>query len=68
MGLRDSSADELADIALALRTRVELPESTRYRLVGVGLAGFRDPEEALPQGELFAETGPARDRMPAGRP
>ena len=63
-----ASADELADIALALRARVELPESTRYRLVGVGLAGFRDPEEALPQGELFAEAGPARDRMPAGRP
>ena len=31
-------------IALALRDRVDLPASTRYRLVGVGLAGFRERE------------------------
>ena len=48
-----ASAEELAQIALALRARVELPASTRYRLVGVGLSGFREPGEELPQGELF---------------
>ena len=48
-----ASAGELAGIALALRERVVLPDATRYRLVGVGLSGFRDPEEAVPQGELF---------------
>lgn len=34
------SAEALAEIALALRARVDLPAHTRYRLVGVGLAGF----------------------------
>ena len=48
-----ASAEALAGIALALRARVDLPESTRYRLVGVGLAGFREPDEPVPQGELF---------------
>ncbi len=47
------SAEDLAAIALALRERVALPGSTRYRLVGVGLSGFREPEEPVPQGELF---------------
>ena len=48
-----ASAEALAGIALALRARVDLPGSTRYRLVGVGLAGFREPDEPVPQGELF---------------
>ncbi|KAF1704202.1 DNA polymerase IV [Pseudoxanthomonas kaohsiungensis] len=47
------SAQALAGIALALRDRVNLPASTRYRLVGVGLSGFRDPDEAAPQADLF---------------
>jgi DNA polymerase-4 len=38
------SVDELRDIALALQTRVDLPSDTRYRLVGVGLSGFRERE------------------------
>ncbi len=46
------SMEELRDIALALRERVELPPDTLYRLVGVGLGGFREREPAL-QGELF---------------
>ena len=45
---------EFTAIALALRERVSLPASTRYRLAGVGLAGFRDPEEAPLQAPLFA--------------
>ncbi|KAF1691612.1 DNA polymerase IV [Pseudoxanthomonas koreensis] len=49
-----ASAAELAAIASSLRERVALPADTRYRLVGVGLAGFREGEEAaLAQGELF---------------
>jgi DNA polymerase-4 len=49
-----SSLAQFTAIALALRDRVELPPSTLYRLVGVGLGGFRDRDEALPpQPELF---------------
>ena len=51
--LPPASAAELAAIVLELRARVELPESTRYRLVGVGLSGFHEPEEAEPQSDLF---------------
>ena len=43
---------EFIEIALAMRARVDLPETTRYRLVGVGLAGFSEPDEIV-QGELF---------------
>jgi DNA polymerase-4 len=42
----------LAEVALALRDRVELPPRTRYRLVGVGLAHF-DESEPSPQDALF---------------
>ncbi len=47
---RPSSARELCEIACALRARVNLPPRTRYRLVGVGLAGFveRDSFDAQP--------------------
>ncbi len=48
-----STVDELIAIALDLRTRVQLPDDTRYRLVGVGLGGFRDTHAQLPQAELF---------------
>jgi DNA polymerase-4 len=41
--------------ALSLRDRVDLPPRTRYRLVGVGLANFRDEHELPPQTELFGE-------------
>jgi len=46
------SAQELADIASGLRGHVELPATTLYRLVGVGLGNFRDAD-AMPQPELF---------------
>jgi DNA polymerase-4 len=49
------SATALAELALALRDRVELPPRTRYRLVGVGLAHF-DEFESSPQDALFDET------------
>ncbi len=39
-------AEAIAAIALQLCRRVELPERTRYRLVGVGLANFCDPDDS----------------------
>lgn len=45
----------LTEIALALRERIDLPSSTRYRLAGVGLANFRDPDSVPPQAPLFAD-------------
>ena len=50
------SVEELRDIALALCQRVQLPAETLYRLVGVGLSGFRDREEVMVQGDLFRNT------------
>lgn len=44
---------ELTAFALALRERVDLPASTRYRLVGVGLGGFREPGVLPRQAALF---------------
>ena len=51
---RPTSLQEIADIACELRARVELPSRTRYRLVGVGLSGFVDPDSATAQSDLFA--------------
>ncbi len=48
-----ASLRQFVEIALSLRERVGLPQSTRYRLVGVGLGGFRDREEAVAQSGLF---------------
>jgi DNA polymerase IV len=48
-----SSCDELTDIALKLRDRVDLPRHQRYRLVGVGLSNFRDAEPTIEQPVLF---------------
>jgi DNA polymerase-4 len=51
---RPLSANELADIACALRERVERPADSRYRLVGVGLAGFVEQDSYQAQTDLFA--------------
>lgn len=48
-----ASLQQFTDIALALRARVDLPARTRYRLVGVGLGGFRDRDALPPQTALF---------------
>ena len=48
-----SSCEELAEIALKLRARVDLGPQQRYRLVGVGLSNFRDPEDTAAQADLF---------------
>ena len=48
-----ASCEELTGIALSLRERVDLDPHQRFRLVGVGLSNFRDPEQASLQPELF---------------
>jgi DNA polymerase-4 len=48
-----SSSEELAGIALKLRDRVDLGPKQRYRLVGVGLSNFYDPEPVAAQPVLF---------------
>ncbi len=50
---RPQSAGEVAEIACALRERVERPADSRYRLVGVGLAGFVDRDSYQGQSDLF---------------
>ena len=54
------SAAELAQLAAALRARVDLPPGTRYRLVGVGLGNFvaSDVDSDL-QPALFPTQDPA---------
>ena len=53
-GSPPSSCDELTNIALSLRERVALSPQQRFRLVGVGLSNFCDPEDASTQPALFA--------------
>lgn len=48
-----SSCEELTSIALALRERVDASPRKRFRLIGIALSNFRDPEDAEPQQILF---------------
>jgi len=48
-----SSCEELTAIALSLRDRVGLHPEQRFRLVGVGLSNFHDPQDAGAQPALF---------------
>jgi DNA polymerase-4 len=48
-----SSCEEVMAIALELRERVDLGPQQRYRLVGIGLSNFREPETPPPQPVLF---------------
>jgi DNA polymerase-4 len=48
-----SSCEELTDIALKLREKVDLGPQQRYRLLGVGLSNFQESEEAFAQPALF---------------
>jgi DNA polymerase IV len=54
---RPATLAALVETACALRERVALPSRTRYRLVGVALSGFTDPDAFDPQAELFADAG-----------
>jgi DNA polymerase-4 len=52
-GSPPSSCEELTNIALALRERVELGQQQRFRLVGVGLSNFDEPDDTPAQPALF---------------
>ncbi|MGD0466812.1 MAG: DNA polymerase IV [Terriglobales bacterium] len=52
-GAPPSSCQGLTDIALKLRERVDLGPHQRYRLVGIGLSNFREPEDTARQPGLF---------------
>src|SRR5713226_5565237 len=52
-GSPPSSCEELTDIALKLRERVNLSPQQRFRLVGVGLSNFREAEATTAQPDLF---------------
>jgi DNA polymerase IV len=49
-----SSCEELTNIALKLRERVNPKPLQRFRLVGIGLSNFRDPQTTAGQSDLFA--------------
>lgn len=48
-----SSCEELTDVALALRERVGLGSKQKFRLVGVGLSNFLEPDDVSAQPGLF---------------
>src|ERR1700726_1173518 len=48
-----SSCEELTSIALSLRDRIDPSPEQRFRLVGVGLSNFRDPDHESVQPALF---------------
>jgi DNA polymerase IV len=48
-----ASQAEFTELALGLRARVDLPDRTRYRLVGVGLGNFCDRDELAAQRGLW---------------
>ncbi len=54
--LLPDTMDDFAELAWSLHTRVELPARVRYRLAGVGLAGFIDADALAPQDDLFARS------------
>ncbi len=49
------SCEQLTAIALALRERVHLGPTQRFRLIGVGLGNFRDPAIDQPEPDLFPQ-------------
>src|SRR5213592_3342009 len=53
LGSPPASCEELTNIALSLRERVGLSQQQRFRLVGVGLSNFCDPEDPPAQSALF---------------
>ena len=48
-----ASCEELTAIALSLRERIAMGPKQRFRLVGVGLGNFYDPNDAALQPALF---------------
>lgn len=60
-----ASVQELLEIASGLRSRVELPARTRYRLAGVGLSNLVEADGLPQQGSLFAAEAARPARGPA---
>ena len=54
------SCEELTEIALRLRDRVDLDPQRRDRLVGVGLSNLRDSEDTVARAHLFRVEHQAR--------
>jgi DNA polymerase-4 len=52
-GTAISSGEQLVEIAIWLQDRVELDPTTRFRLIGVGLSNFTDPDSNPAQPPLF---------------
>jgi len=52
-GSPPASCEQLTNIALGLRERVGLGSNQRFRLVGVGLSNFCNPDDASAQPTLF---------------
>jgi DNA polymerase-4 len=48
-----STCEELTEIALHLRDKLDLGPKQRFRLVGVGLSNFEEPAETAAQPRLF---------------
>jgi DNA polymerase-4 len=50
-----ASCEELTEIALSLRGKVQMDPGQLFRLVGVGLSNFNESAQKQPQPELFEE-------------
>jgi DNA polymerase-4 len=48
-----SSCEDLTEVVLKLREKVGLDPKQRFRLVGVGMSNFNEPEGESSQPELF---------------
>jgi hypothetical protein len=59
------SCEELTNIAPSLRERVGLCPHQRFRLVGVGLSNFREPEDAAAPPTPFTVPRGSRGNTPS---
>jgi DNA polymerase-4 len=58
------TCEALTEIALALRDCVHMAPAQHFRLVGVGLSNFQEPEEAAAaQSTLFLRTAPTNEEQ-----
>ena len=64
---RPTTEQELFSVVLELLARVDLPDTTHYRLVGVGIANFLENEPDHQQPGLFTEPN-TLDVMPNSSP
>jgi DNA polymerase-4 len=62
-----STCEDLTNIALGLRDRVDLPPQQLYRLVGVGLSNFQFEEDAIEEAVTLDSLEPIADLVLQGR-